>query len=184
MVILSLLIVPIIAYHTMIWMYIALYRGNESYPEVTYGEFPFELVYELDGEIKRIEDTIICEFSGFKFGGTRGTMRVWNMRYKSGRDELLLLDLKEDLAMDKWGNKILSISFYPGNAEYYMDDERKENQRKSILTEFTYISQRNNGDLGKSVFSADEAWDKYKIRLISWECSPPIENKFKQNNNQ
>ncbi|MFA8307240.1 YdgA family protein, partial [Paenibacillus alvei] len=31
-------------------------------PEITYGEFPFKLVYEINGERKVIQDTVICEY--------------------------------------------------------------------------------------------------------------------------
>ena len=33
-------------------------------PQIKYGEFPCKLTYEINGEIKTIEDTIICEFDG------------------------------------------------------------------------------------------------------------------------
>lgn len=35
-----------------------------SKPEVTYGEFPFELVYEYNGEQFTINETIVCEYEG------------------------------------------------------------------------------------------------------------------------
>ena len=34
-------------------------------PEITYGEFPFRLEYELNEKLHVIEDTLIVEFDGF-----------------------------------------------------------------------------------------------------------------------
>ena len=33
-------------------------------PEIKVGEFDFQLTYEIDGEIKTIEGTYVCEFDG------------------------------------------------------------------------------------------------------------------------
>ena len=41
-------------------------------PRIKYGEFPFKLIYEIDGKTMTIEDTIICEFDGFKVVGEAG----------------------------------------------------------------------------------------------------------------
>ena len=37
-----------------------------------------------------------------------------------------------------------------------------------------------DGIVGGSGYTAEEAWEKYKIKLISWECLPPIRNRFKK----
>lgn len=34
-------------------------------PEITYGEFPIELTYSVDGEVYTAKDTVVCEFDGF-----------------------------------------------------------------------------------------------------------------------
>jgi len=44
-------------------------------PEITYGEFPFRLEYEIDGERFVIEDVVIVEFMG-SFRGNP-TTRPW-----------------------------------------------------------------------------------------------------------
>ena len=36
-------------------------------PKIKYGEFPFVLTYEVDGEIRVIEDTIVCEYEGLTY---------------------------------------------------------------------------------------------------------------------
>ena len=52
-------------------------------PEITYGEFDFKLVYEIDGEIQTIEDTIICEFDGFNIDEASGKTRRWKEEFKN-----------------------------------------------------------------------------------------------------
>ena len=48
---------------------------NPPKPEIKYGEFDFKLVYEIDGEMQTIEDTVICEFDGFNFDEANGKTR-------------------------------------------------------------------------------------------------------------
>ena len=48
---------------------------------------------------------------------------------------------------------------------------------KVIYVEYKYRTE--DGSIGGSVYSDEEAMEKYKIRMISWEAAPPIENKFK-----
>ena len=52
-------------------------------PEITYGEFDFKLVCEIDGEIQTIEDTIICEFDGFNIDEANGKTRRWKEEFKN-----------------------------------------------------------------------------------------------------
>ena len=35
-----------------------------------------------------------------------------------------------------------------------------------------------DGIVGGSGYTPEEAWEEYKIRIISWESDPPIENSF------
>ena len=52
-------------------------------PEITYGEFGFKLAYELDSELRTIEDTVICEFDGFNIDEARGKTRRWKECFKN-----------------------------------------------------------------------------------------------------
>ena len=40
-------------------------KGYESAPQITEGEFPFVLEYEINGERHIIEDTVVCKFDGY-----------------------------------------------------------------------------------------------------------------------
>lgn len=81
-------------------------------PEITYGEFPFRLEYELNEELHVIEDTLIVEFDGFGMNEGIGRYRRWTSRLASGEDLVLLLEVSD--------NK--QIFYFPGPANYYMGD--------------------------------------------------------------
>ena len=63
-----------------------MFMPNPPAPEIKYGEFSCRLEYELDGEIKVIEDVIICEFDGFKNYGSAGSRREWKTSLESGNE--------------------------------------------------------------------------------------------------
>ncbi|MDP4118427.1 MAG: hypothetical protein Q8873_04465 [Bacillota bacterium] len=168
---------------------------NPPKPAITYGEFPFKLTYELDGETKTITDVAICEFDGYGQRTEAGQSRKWKTHLKSGTDELIpanergtetdfawitMLDLRKDGAFDDFGHKVLELYFYGGNGHYYMGDELGGNSRAGQdFTWVDYMYQNADGTIGHSGYKANEAWEKYKIRLISWEPSSPIKNSFK-----
>lgn len=149
-------------------------------PEVTHGEFPFQLTYEINGETKVIEDTVICEFDGFEVIGEAGKYRKWKIHVEgTGARMITLCDLRSDEDFTDWGNQVLELCFDPGDAEYYMGDIGDRQSEGNTGEWIDYLYMLPNGETGYSAFKADEAWEKYKIRIISWECAPPIKNKFR-----
>ncbi len=80
-------------------------------PEITYGEFPFRLEYELNEELHVIEDTLIVEFDGFGMNEGIGRYSRWTSRLASGEDLVLLLEVSD--------NK--QIFYFPGPANYMGD---------------------------------------------------------------
>ena len=74
---------------------------------------------------------------------------------------------------------ILELYFYYGTAAYYMGDNTNPFARDA--QGFDYVSyefQTADGKTGKSGYEAEEAYEKFNIRLISWEVSEPIQNTF------
>lgn len=151
-------------------------------PETQYGEFPFRLEYELNGELHVIEDALIVEFDGFGMNEGVGRYRRWTSRLASGEDLVLLLEVSD--------NK--QIFYFPGPANYYMGDrlngydhtfpnasliERKRSiKRSDILHEKNLLEQF--GSLERNIISEEELLDYYNIRLINWEYTEPIINSF------
>lgn len=158
----------------------SVFMPNPPKPEITYGEFPFQLTYEIDGETKVIEDTIICEFDGFESRGTAGKYRVWKSYLKSGNERITLLDLRPLELINELDYTILELFFYWGNAAYYMGDNLDSGWKSAqSFDEVNYLYKTKDETIGGSVYKADEAYEKYKIKLISWEIAPPIQNSFK-----
>ena len=56
-------------------------------PEVTYGEFPFTLIYEIDGETIIIEDTLVIRYKGVGSNKGIGKYNEWDRYLKSKMDK-------------------------------------------------------------------------------------------------
>jgi len=138
---------------------------NPPLPEIRYGEFPFKLVYTINGEVKVIEDTVICEFDGIGTDLSTGKHRKWKSRLASGNEEVILLRI----------DATKYIYYLPGSSRYYMGDLEKyatweHRFPNANIYDANSIPQRIN---------ADELLSEYGIKLISWEPSPPIVNSFR-----
>ena len=57
--------------------------NRPSKPEIQHAEVPFELVYEDNGEIKKIEDTFVFDYEGIEFSLDGGNSRDWNWYFKN-----------------------------------------------------------------------------------------------------
>lgn len=193
-------VVAAVFFYMFIYPWVALWLGltlmpKPPKPTICYGEFPFTLIYELNGEEKTIQDVAVCEFDGYYERTEGGDSRKWSTYLKSEMDDsssvekgehvtdveqILLLDLKNANVVDAVGNKILEFYFYGGNGHYYMGDELGRRARPPQNFKRVYYRYQNeNGEIRHGGVNADEALEKYHIRLISWESAPPIENSFK-----
>jgi len=162
-------------------------------PEIKYGEFDFKLVYEIDGEVHTIEDTIICEFDGFNIDEGRGKTRRWKEDFKNEQNnELYAWRVEQidnpDFNEYKSGRKpdynqivLKNIDSYKillsvASAEYFLGEP--EYQRTSPI-------EPGIGDYDKNtcyyIDPVDEKklLDEHGFKIISWECDEPIENTFK-----
>lgn len=92
-------------------------------PTVKYGEFPYELVYEVDGEEVRIHSTVVFEYDGVKYNEGAGKYNSWKSDHINAEDSVefelyndspLLFDANMD------GIGYVKISFYIGELWYYM----------------------------------------------------------------
>lgn len=157
-------------------------------PEIKYAEFPFTLTYEVNGETKIIQDSIVCEFDGFEVLGAAGKYRKWKIYLKgkpeqvdrkSSRVRITLLDLSNSDEHDQYGNQMLELYFSGGKAEYYMGDDLWGVKGEAQDFDIVYYSATDeNGVISRNSFTAEEAMEKYKIRLLSWEVAKPIVNSF------
>ena len=144
-------------------------------PEITYGEFPISVVFEIAGEIRTVEDIVVCEFDGFEVRGEAGKYRKWKTYLKSGNKRLILLhDEDKDL--------IFEISMGYGLADYYMGDytrNSKEAYETSRITDkyLGYVQWKDGVQTGTTI-SYDEAWEKYGLKILEVQYASPIQNTF------
>ena len=166
----ALIPVLIMAFVALPWIILGvgiLLSPNPPKPEITYGEFPFEIVYEIDGKQITVQDTYICEFDGFGANEGVGKYRSWKGYVKStGEEHMLMLEDNNTV-----------IYCYVGKAEYYMNDEERYYGVYPITPHLYGVSKTD--DLYYNSMYPDEILEYYKIKIISWEFSEPITNTFK-----
>jgi hypothetical protein len=88
------MVVALVTYLVFPWLLIFIgiqSKPNPPRPEITNGEFPFRLMYEVNGYQKVIEDTLIYEFDGYGADEGRGKYRKWKKRLASGNERITLL---------------------------------------------------------------------------------------------
>lgn len=141
-------------------------------PEVEYGEFPFTLVYEIDGDTKTVKDTLVIEYKGVDWNEARGKYIVWNRYFKSRPEEyntkvVILFDGGMDANDPCVYLELGSCEYYMGLEEdpwwyYYPDTEPGD---------IVFIYNQHPRD-----FNADEFFEYYgvNIKIIKKEISPPI----------
>ena len=135
-------------------------------PQITKGEFPFEITYEIDGETITVSDVYVCEFDGFDWNEGVGKHRKWKGCIKSsGAKELIL---------HKDGDLKFAISV--GSPEYYMSDP--DCAYSENVPSIYYIKPNEFGGTTSGTLDIEPLLEQYKLKLISWNFSEPIQNSF------
>lgn len=147
-------------------------------PEITYGEFPFRLEYEINGERKVIQDTLICEFDGIGISEGLGKYRKWKEHLASGKDDVVLLEI-DNPAPDGYERIVKQDITYPiGSAYYYMGDVEEDEIFSECFPDASYYLEYEDGGSDSGVIRADELLEKYHLKLIKWDYTQPIKNHF------
>ena len=144
-----------------------LFSPDPPAPEITYAEFPFEIVYEIDGEITTVNDVYVCAYDGVGMNEGVGKYRKWKGYVKStGEADLILLEDGD-----------LKLACSPGAPKYYMSDPEPPD---TPYTPHIYYIRTNDviGGTEAGILDIEELLEKYKIRLVSWELSEPVQNSF------
>lgn len=158
LIILIILLIPvtIISLPWLLIFGLSILEPSPPAPEIKYGEFPFVLEYIIDGDFVVVQDVVICEYNGISWNEGAGKHRVWKKRLKNREEENVLIVEDGDI----------KIYCNVGDAEYYMND-----QKYSEVSSLTPTFYPNIGGL---FFSQEDIMDKYKIELVSWKFSEPI----------
>ena len=152
------------------WLPIMCYAANSPEPDVpliTYGEFPFTVVYEVNGEEHIIKDTVICEYAGSRWNEGDGKKhRIWDRRFESG-EYCVLYTVSEHAFI------VLGLG---RTTQYLMGDTEDNPQISDAYPQV--LEYFESGTTSLSSPNEDEVFDTYGIRIISFETAPPIENTF------
>lgn len=134
--------------------------SQEPKPQVMYGEFDWELTYTVDDKTINIKDVYVCEYLGYN---ETINLRRWDGYIKSSHEVGFLI----------FHNKHVKVFCKLGDPSYYMGDSQQE--------PYPFIIEDKGAESG--LITEEELLKKYKIKIISWNVMPPIENSFEEFNN-
>lgn len=163
---LKVVIVGVFVFFTAPW--ILLYIGlslteNPPKPAYTYGEFPFHLEYEIDGQVKTVEDTVIVEFDGFGLSeGSGGKYIQWKRSLASGNKEIVLY--KEGKGKEKV-SLLLSVLYQ----SYGLENELQNGE-----TTVPGVIRREGSLRSSEHLHEYELLTEYKMKWIKFEYGESI----------
>lgn len=167
--ILVMITITIMAYFLFPWVGIlsgVWFSPNPPKPDITYGEFPFEIVLEIDGQTKMFNNVYICEYDGIGSNEGIGKHRVWK-GYIKGTDDSTIF-IKEV------GSKKIYCSV--GDPEIYMGESGNDTTSNLPIV---YSKEPNSvGGWTTHIFDQTEQ-EEYGVKIINYKFSDPIENVFK-----
>ena len=150
-------------------------------PQITEGEFPFCVEYEMNGQRYILEDTIMCKFTGIHYDSTTLTQhRMWDMSLKSGNEIRHILFREENapsVLKPKRMNAESELWLDYGSPEYYMGDSIGKGA--SFEYRETWKISEKGTNTEDSRLNPKELEKHFGIKVIRFEFSKPIKNKFK-----
>jgi hypothetical protein len=141
-------------------------------PTIKYGEFPFHFMYELNGEVYDIVDTVVCRYRGFFFFFSFRKVRSWKVYLKSTNEPPYIFFFRDPTEYGvSYGIRELNarVSIYFGG-EYYMG-EPKAKKPFSI----SCYNERNE----RKSLTEKQLEEYFGVKIIKSEFSKPIDNVFK-----
>lgn len=143
-----------------------LFSKKPLLPERTQGEFPYKIVYELNGETHTVEGKYICKYDGIATDEGRGKHRTW-VGYVDGTEEK---------SVYLFENEEVAIYCYIGDAGYYMgDNEYSGHIEGTPLIPRLFCKPKIEEIIS---LTEDEIFERYKIRILEYKISEPIANSF------
>jgi len=158
--------------------------GNQTRPIIEDGEFPFRLVYELNGEIFEFEDVIFCEFNGFDLSNAFSfqNRRRWVCELVSNGNRRGITLVQDEnvyspLNPDRF-NESMDVSFIiVGSGEYFMGDPNGGRRPRITLIE-SYRPEVNISRNVSTELTEEQLETYFRINVIELTLSDPIENTF------
>lgn len=133
-------------------------------PKIKHAEFPFELVYEYNGEDFIISESIVCDYKDISFALEGGNYRDWDCYITNNA---------------RYGQYYLDEVDYPSlyiqvplNAEYYMG--APDAKEEFALPYIFYIDESTG-----TTYYEQDLIDAVGARIISWSVSEPLKDNIK-----
>lgn len=152
-----------------------LSKTPDEKPVAQYGEFPFKLVYEMDGEIKTLEDTLIIEYKGVAISTANGKYNDFEayLLSQKGTDGNFSTYTENIIFYGTTDENISAkIYFEIGSCEYYMCGGKLSSFYKNYGVtpgDIVVGSRDYNGPI-----SEEELLEKFGIKIIEKSISKPI----------
>ncbi len=160
-------------------------KGYEPAPQITEGEFPFVLEYEMDGERYLIEDTVVCSFDGYDLSNPFPFLdyeRSWYASLKSGDEsKRVLIEFEpnvESVLVKGRINTESKVILYYGHGGYYLGDPTEKERYPYINYSETYQTSENTSQVEFTELSFQQLEQCFGIKIIRFEFSNPIKNQF------
>jgi len=151
----------------------------QSPPSTQSGVFPFHFVYELDGIRFDIKDAVVCNYTGVE--GLLHT-RGWTTYLESGMDDTTILQDENvvSVLVPERINTTIRVFLDYGSGEFYMGDP---NAKSAIHAKphICYIEVYNTTEYKHTEdtpLTTEQAEKYFGIKIIKFEFSEPIKNKF------
>lgn len=133
-------------------------------PDFTYGEFPVELTYEINGEEVTVNEIYVVEYSGYDPMLGYG----WTGYIQSTKEKGIILYKDDDL-------KVICELGYPG---YYISEF--ESDKAYIVSPNVYeLTEKRtflfSKEPEKDYLTETELYEKYGIKIIGWTTADPID---------
>ncbi len=139
-------------------------------PQSDYGEFPYTLVYTINGERIEVSDTYVIEYRGTGYNEGNGKYNKWatysKMRGDASATTHNLLDEYPTLYHDNG----IRIYFFLGSAEYYMG--LKDSSNKIVPGDI--VIDEAGAPTGSRPISNEELLRDYNIEILEKYISDPI----------
>ncbi len=161
-------------------------KGYEPAPQITEGEFPFVLEYEMDGQRYIIEDTVVCSFDGYDLSDPFPFIdysRSWYQSLKSGEEQkrlILELDKNTESVLTKGRiNTESNVNLFYGSGGYYLGDPEDSKRVPCINYVEEYKTTEKVIHYEVTKLTNEQLEEYFGIKIVRFEFSSPIENRFK-----
>ena len=145
-------------------IFVEMFFNKPDKPQITHGEFPFELVYEYNNEQITIKGTIVCDYEGISFALEGGNRRDWACVIQNN---------------DNYGRYFPDEENFPElyiqvplEAEYYMG---ASDANSEIAKPYIYYADETTG----TMYYEQDLSEVVGVKIVSWEPSEPIKNIYK-----